>query len=441
MRIPGLIHVVKIQNADDIRRVNELPGVDRPAPASGPLFNRFLSKRLHRSLSTGDTALPSILGRDFPGRADKQDELEARLADRDVDEAYLQLFSRFILGGSTEATMQMGAQDMIGKLFTPDFVATAESWKAACVLDAAPRNFNPVKGIIWAITGKVKRSQKLLSDALGGDEYGVHAIGIAVHSLVRCLRAMRELALSPDGLAYKSAQEASLLALTPPETLLRQVQTKTTFRGKTYARGTLFQLQNETASKDVTNGAKRTGLAMMDESWSQCPAHGWIPKLLAQVWTRARAVRQLSDVSLAPVGNPTLTLSGSRARAKSARKAFKRVTGLNVAAVAALGASGVAFPSKLTALMGDGLILSHQSTRLWGLTLLIFSLLLLPIFTQPLETRWMNAAAIIALSAFIPAYLVMGGPFIALALVQAAFTSLLVGVYFRYFKAELMTRP
>src|SRR5439155_18072945 len=77
------------------------------------------------------------------------------------------------------------------------FVATGETWTAAKIMDAAPRSFNLPLLLWWALTGRVGRARDLLSTAVGHDRAGLHAIGIALHNIVRGVEVMRGLWADP----------------------------------------------------------------------------------------------------------------------------------------------------------------------------------------------------------------------------------------------------
>jgi hypothetical protein len=179
-------------------------------------------------------------------------------------------------------------QTVIGQLFVPDYRGTAESWQAAVTLDVAVRSFNPLRHIWWAATGRVRRSREILANMTGGNLAGLHATAIAIHNLVDALERMRDLAGRADALRRYTGQEAASICLKAPDSVLRQAVAIGTTGSGSFRRGTLVQLQLEAARAS----SLRPDIAFMTSSWSRCPAHAWVPALLAAVWERVATARQ-----------------------------------------------------------------------------------------------------------------------------------------------------
>ena len=88
-------------------------------------------------------------------------------------------------------------QQVVGRLFAPNFQATQASWNAALVLDKALHTLNPAL-IAWLdLTDQIDQAKQLLSDMVGGDLAAVHAIGFALHNIVSGVNLMRQLYSDP----------------------------------------------------------------------------------------------------------------------------------------------------------------------------------------------------------------------------------------------------
>jgi hypothetical protein len=142
-----------------------------------------------------------------------------------------------------------------------------------------------LRALFWRLTRAVPRARQVLAGAVRGDLAGVHATAIAVHSLVRSLRAMREVWRETDG--RLAADGAVLRSLRAPETVLRQCSAAASTPLGDSRPGALAMLQLETA-RSADPGPK---IAFMSETWSRCPAQPWVMALLRAVWEHAVTTR------------------------------------------------------------------------------------------------------------------------------------------------------
>lgn len=289
IRIRGLVDIVRLDEPAAISAYSDDVRLDRDFAGAGPLLNRWLARRVRRNLHVDGALLPAVAPREYPGRAksqaDLEEELATRLADGSAASEHVDRLASYVRGEQAEEMLGPTAQEAIGRLFAAGYRGTDETWRAACILDAAPRTMNPFRALAWALTRAVARSRRTLAAAVGGSPAGVHATGIAVHSLVRSLKAMREVwreSGSRDGL---SADAAALRSLRAPETVLRRWSAPATTAHGDILPGalTIFELDRARARRP---GPEMTFMA---ESWTRCPAHRWTATLLRQVWERAVA--------------------------------------------------------------------------------------------------------------------------------------------------------
>lgn len=288
-RIPGLLHIVRVDDAALIASVAENPRLDRDFSGPGPLLNRIVAGRVRRALHVDGTPLPAVAPRNYPGRAEAQAKLEQKLAGQlaagPPAPEQIDRLAAYVRGEAEEAALGPAVQEAIGRLFVDDYRASELTWRAACILDAAPRTMNPFRALAWALTGAVRRSRRRLAEAIRKDPAGVHATGIAVHSLVRSLKAMRHLWRDTGVRDGITAEIATIRSLRAPETVLRRwSEPATTILGEMRPGAlTIFELD---AARAREPGSRTTFMA---ESWTRCPAHGWTAALLHAVWTRAAA--------------------------------------------------------------------------------------------------------------------------------------------------------
>jgi hypothetical protein len=291
IRIPGVIDLVRLDEPPAIDAVSEDARLDRDFAGPGPLLNRWIARRVRRNLRVDGKPLPSVAPRGYTGRAENQASLERELSKRLADNALpsdqVDRLAAYIRGDIAEDALGPIAQEAIGRLFVKSYAATNATWRSALVFDAAPRTMNPFQLLAWHLSGAIERSRDRLARAVDGNPAGVHATGIAVHSQVRSLRAMRELWLEPGVRDRTDAEAAVTRSLRAPKTALRRWSAPASTVHGEMRPGTLTMFELEKAN------TRRPGpeMVFMTDSWSYCPAYRWITSLLLNVWQRAAEVR------------------------------------------------------------------------------------------------------------------------------------------------------
>ena len=209
--------------------------------------------------------------------------LSARVPSISQGPVELEPLARWIRSSDSEAEVGMLAQQLLGSLFSGQFVASQESWNAAQILVAAPRMSNVAELFWWAASGKVRRAKQLLAGMVDENLSAVNAIGIAVHNVVRGLIHMRLLYSDAGTRSTLTPQEAAEQCLFAPVSVFRQATAAGSVNGCPFSRNSLFVLNIGKASR--REGAR--SLVFLDNTWSRCPAAEWVPAMLAGVWKRA----------------------------------------------------------------------------------------------------------------------------------------------------------
>jgi hypothetical protein len=282
MRVPGLIDVVTVDTPEAVRALAQDSRLDRVYGKAGPLLNRLFAGHVRETLAHNGVPLPPVAARDTAGRLAACDALEGRLRDSKLAAAPVDALARCVSGETDE--LGIAAQSAIGSLFVPGYAATEETWQAALHLDGALRSRNPLNFARWWLNGRVALARSRLADACGGDLAALHATGIAVHNLVTAIERMRALAEPPGALARIAPEQAATIALKAPDDVLREATAHGTTPYGTFRRGTLVRLRLEAARARSLNAE----IAFLSASWSRCPAHALVPRLLTQVWRRAQ---------------------------------------------------------------------------------------------------------------------------------------------------------
>jgi hypothetical protein len=199
----------------------------------------------------------------------------------------LQELAAWLIGSVPETQVGITVQQVVGRLFSPTFAATQESWDAAKILVTAPRSPNVLRTVWWIVSGKLHRAKRLLAGMVDGNLAAVNGIGIAAHNIVNSLQQMKRLYSDLSTRRALSPEEAVRESLAAPVSLLRQATSHGEISGCPFSRNSLFVLAIGRASK-APGGQS---LVFMDESWSGCPASQWVPAMLEGVWKRATSSR------------------------------------------------------------------------------------------------------------------------------------------------------
>jgi hypothetical protein len=287
--VPGLIDLFEVSDPAEIETLARDTRIDRRFDSGGCPINRLLLERSLMVLSFRGRRFPTIVSRDDAERARRQRELWNRLSDSAAgikdgpDE--LGPLARWVRGVGSDDELGIFVQQLLGRLFSNQFVATEKSWNAAKILVAAPRSKNLPKMAWWFISGKVRRAKRLLAGMVAGDLSAVNAIGIAAHNVVKSIRQMRELYANASIRSTLTAEAAAEQCLFAPVSVYRQATAAGQLGDCMFSKDSLFVLAIGEASRKP--GGRR--LVFMDDTWSQCPANVWVPAMLQGVWKRACA--------------------------------------------------------------------------------------------------------------------------------------------------------
>jgi hypothetical protein len=289
IRIPGLLDMVRLSEPEEIRDAANQVSLDRGyAGRAGPPLNRLIAGRASRALRIGEVPLSSAAMRGDPARQESQRTLSGRLGDSAGawNAAALDALADYIRD-RTRKPLGLLAQQAVGRLFAPEYEASRRSWRAAELLDAAVRSFNPARRAIWALTDAVRSAQVELGRQVGNDPAAIHATGIAVHTFAHSIERLREVLADPALRSRLGTRAALSRAVTAPGRVLRVASAETEVAGIPVAPGTLVIFEMRTPVEMTRDRP----LGFLSGVWSQCPAQGSVPAGLAEIWARATGER------------------------------------------------------------------------------------------------------------------------------------------------------
>jgi hypothetical protein len=287
LRIPGIVDLFHVDDPKEIKALANDPRVDRRFSTRTCPFNWLLLKRSLSVLSFNGIRFPTMMPKDSAKRAQDQSNLSAALDKQAAaiksGPAELEPLANWVRGVGPDAQIGMLVQQLVGRLFVSDLIATRESWAAARILVTAPRSSNWPKMLWWFVTGKLRRAKRLLAGMVNNNLSAVNGIGIASHNLVKSFRHMRLLYSDAQLRPTLSGEAAASQCLFAPISLYRQATTAGESGGCPFSRNSLFVLAiGQAAKRDEDHS-----LVFMDHTWSRCPAASWVPALLEGVWVRA----------------------------------------------------------------------------------------------------------------------------------------------------------
>ena len=116
-----------------------------------------------------------------------------------------------------------------------------------------------------------------------GNTACAHGTGIALHNIIESVELMRKLARSETRLRQLSPDEAVAQTLRAPQ--VREARDSVCAGGVRVGERSIILLGVESAR---THGSD-PGIAFFTGQWNECPAHAFVPALLAEIWKTARA--------------------------------------------------------------------------------------------------------------------------------------------------------
>jgi hypothetical protein len=286
--IPGIVRIAWLSDPDEVVAANASGVVQRSLSGLGGLVQRSIAAKLAVFRTRDGDIWPAFRDRPDPLRAGNQKKLEKALAEtrsllkRVAPETGA--LAAYVRTGSTNRPPEIIVQQMVGRLFFPDYAASEESYDAARALQTWVSG-GPIKSYLLKLSGELERSLNLIATLARGDTSCAHATAIAMHNLVDTIERMRRLARARDNLQKLSSQEAIASTLRAPKQVVRETRDAGRVCGMHLGARTLVVLRLECARRQKPDA----GIEFFANGWNQCPAHAIVPALLADVWKKAKA--------------------------------------------------------------------------------------------------------------------------------------------------------
>jgi hypothetical protein len=286
--IPGIIRLAWLRNPDEVIAANDSGVVQRSLSGLGGLVQRSIAAKLAMFRTADGDIWPAFRDRGDPLRAKRQSELETALSDtrgllkRVAPETGA--LATYVRSGSSNRPPEIIVQQMVGRLFFPDYVASEESLDAARALQTWMSG-GPIKSYLLKCSGELERALDLIVTLARGNTSCAHATAIAMENIVEAIERMRRLAQTSDNLEKLSPQEAIACTLRAPKQVVRETRDGGRVCGTHLGARTLIILRIETARRQKPEA----GIEFFAKGWNQCPAHAIVPALLTEIWKKAKA--------------------------------------------------------------------------------------------------------------------------------------------------------
>ncbi len=457
MHIPGLISIERLSDPQEVAELARSEALDRRFEGGKGLISRWIARRAAVTLAVGGRRFPSVAPMGDAARAEAQKALYARLADAAPDTGLAGELGAYLLGRRTQAEMEICLQSAIGQLFAPGFQASTQSRADAGVLNAAPREFNPLKLLKNRWSGAVDAARGRLASQVGSDPVAMHGISVAVQSFAASLTELRKLAQTPGALGYLDATEAARRALRPPETILRQAVSEVRLGDRVIRKGALCAVNlREAYDRAIDLGpvsgqeigqetGQETGqtdladnLGFMEAGWSYCPAATWVRNVMISAWSDAQDGAVAASALEPETGTPRFRAHMIAGRS-AARQTFRRLWRIRLAVDLALSVLALVFAGWLghflfpygSALHPEGMV------RLWGLMLLLTVLFQAPTWTNVVKWNWPIYIGLAMRPVLAVAYIALGG--LWFGLFELVFWALLAAAYYKLMVRALQT--
>ena len=286
--IPGIIRLAWLRNPDEGIAANASGVVQRSLSGLGGLVQRSIAAKLAVFRTADGDIWPAFRDRGDPLRAKRQSELETALSDT---RGLLKRVARetgalatYIRSGSSNRPLEIIVQQMVGRLFFPDYAASEESYDAARALQTWVSG-GPIKAYLLKCSGELERARDLIVTLARGNTSCAHATAFAMENIIEVIERMHGLAQARDNLEKLSPQEAIAYTLRAPKQVVRETRDGGRVCGTRLGARTLIILRLESARRQKPE----SGIEFFAKSWNQCPAHGIVPALLAEIWRKAKA--------------------------------------------------------------------------------------------------------------------------------------------------------
>jgi hypothetical protein len=304
IRFPGLASIVVVEKDDEIEALIGRPDLDRTYRPEGPPLNRLLIARLRHALFRDGRALLSFRPGEDAERAAAQKALTKRLdalaqSGPCDHEAVVAMAAYVTTGTGRDAALAALAYATAYPFLPPNDAAKPPPFELARfarlfqLYERLQLARSPWKGLPSRLLGLDRHAAREILQSTGGDDYGLHAVGITLANSVLILEHLRAL------FAARPLDKTEPLPFdwrkvrTAPAAVTRQNRMPCEIPGipGKVPGGSLILLKMRQALRPESPA----GYEFASKHWSFCPASRYVEAIFASVYNVARNRVQARD--------------------------------------------------------------------------------------------------------------------------------------------------
>lgn len=300
LRYAGLASIVVVDNDEEIDALLDHPDLDRTYVSEGPLLNRLMISRLRHSLFRDGRPLLSFAPRGDGDRAAAQGALAKRLdalAERRpwADDAIAAMADYVVKGTGRDTALAALTYATAYPFLAPDDTSEPVAFKPANfsrlfeLYEILQRARSPWKGLPIRLRGRDRRAAQEILRVTGGDDYGLHAVGVTLANSVLILDQLRALFADHGGDKNAALPNTWNKIRVAPAAVTRQNKVSCKIPGipGEIPANSLFLMQ----MRPATQPESPAGFEFATKHWSFCPASRYIEAIFARVYDVSKTLR------------------------------------------------------------------------------------------------------------------------------------------------------
>jgi hypothetical protein len=296
LRFAGLASIVVVDKDDEVDALLDHPDLDRTYVVAGPVLNRLMISALRHALFRDGRSLLSFAPRADAGRAAAQGALAERL---DALAARRPWADDAIAAMATYTTKGTDRDDALAALTYATAYPFLSSGTTDQSLPFERAKFRQLfelyqrlqlarsrwRGLPSRLLGQDKRASKEILEITGGDDYGLHAVGVTLANSVLILENLRAVFADPSPNKTEARPFAWNQLRTAPAAVTRQNKRPCKVPGISdeVPSNSLFLLKMRQALRP----GSPAGFEFASKHWSFCPASRYIEAIFARVYETA----------------------------------------------------------------------------------------------------------------------------------------------------------
>jgi hypothetical protein len=286
VRLAGLASLLVVDREREIDDLIDHPALERDFAPSGPLLNRVIVGGARRSISNDGHVLLSFRPREDEERQQSQrrllEQLDALAAARPWAPEAITAMARYVATGDAHDAALAGLTYVTAYPFFEGGMAAspvpfnpAQCTRMYRLYRRLSKARRPLAGFLTRLLALDTRARRRLLQMMGGNEYGLHAVGITLDNSLIVLDQLRKLTKQrmADGTRGRLTLEWASVR-TAPALVLRQIKEAFTLphtQARVPANTLVLLRMRQSLALDTPSGYE-----FASTHWSACPARRYL---------------------------------------------------------------------------------------------------------------------------------------------------------------------